>query len=274
MHRPLLFLIYLTSAQLYSQSASTLLGARAAGMGYASATVQDEWSFFNNIAGLAGIKEKAFAATYEVRPNLPSANRLGALFAMPFSFGSTGFGVFKFGNDVYSEQIIALGYANQIGKTSLGARISYIQYKAEGYGTHGALGINVGGITQITPQIAVGAWIQNINQPKIDFADKEKAPVKLLLALSFKASEKFFVVTELEKDVLYKTLWKTGMEYAVHKKFFARAGFNIQPNSFFIGVGYNGARIKIDYALQSFTQIGASHQASASYRIGKKPKEK
>jgi hypothetical protein len=250
-----------------AQSTSALMGAGAAGMGYASATLTDKWAFFNNIAGLARVKDRSLATSYEVRPSLPGGNRMCAVFTTPFSFGAPAVGVFRFGDDVYSEQIISVGFANQIGNTSLGAKFSYIQYRAEGFGTHAAIGLNVGGITQLTPKISIGAWIQNINQPKINFADKEKAPVKLLAALSFSPSEKFTVVTEIEKDVLYDPLWKTGMEYTIHKKFLVRAGFNVHPNAVFLGVGFHGSRIDIDYALQSLTLFSASHQASASYRF-------
>jgi hypothetical protein len=268
MRHYLVILFALASLHVGGQSASSLLGARAAGMGYASATLTDEWAFFSNVAGLANIKEKTVASTFEVRPALPGGNRMGAVLTLPFSFGTTGLGVFRFGDALYSEQMLSVGFANRIGNTSLGAKLSYIQYRAEGFGTHGAIGLNVGGITQLTPQFSIGAWIQNINQPKINFADKEKAPVKLLAALAFRPSDKFLLITELEKDVLYRPLWKTGMEYAIHKKFLARAGFNIHPNAIFMGVGFHSTRIKIDYALQSLTQLGASHQASASYRFG------
>lgn len=254
-------------SQLPAQSSSTLLGARAAGMGYASATMQDEWAIFNNVAGLANVDERIVATAYELRPALPGANRAGVLAAMPFSFGVTGLGVFRFGSELYSEQIISLAFAHQIGKTSLGGCLNYIQYKAEGFGTHSALGLNVGGITRLTSQLSIGAWIQNLNQPKVNFSEKEQAPVKLTAALSFKATEKFTVVTEVEKDVIYTPIWKTGMEYVIHQKFFARVGFNVNPNAMFLGIGFQSWRIKIDYACQSLTQLGASHQASATYRL-------
>ncbi len=267
MRKTLFLSLTFLTIQLEAQSVSTLLGARAAGMGYASATLNDEWAFFNNIAGLAKVNESMGGCVLDVHPALSGGNRMGAMFTMPFSFGTSAVGLFRFGDDLYSEQMISAGFANQIGNTSLGAKLSYIQYRAEGFGTHGALGINIGGITQLTKQISIGAWIQNINQPKINFGDREKAPVKLLAALSFKPSEKFIVVSEIEKDVLYRALWKTGMEYAIHEKFFARAGFNVHPNAMFLGVGFKSWRIKIDYAIQSFTQLGASHQASASFRF-------
>jgi hypothetical protein len=267
-------LIVFTLSNLNGQSVSKLIGAKPAGLGYATATLQNEWAIFNNIAGLATIEESYFAATYEVRPSLTAGNRFGALASMPFSFGKIGLGAFRFGDDIYSEQLVSLGFANQIGNTSVGARISYIQYNAEGFGTHGTVGFDFGGITRITRQLYIGAWIQNLNQPKLRFNNEEKVPVKLYAALGFSPSEKFTVVTELEKDILYPVIWKSGMEYTIHKKFFVRAGFNLNPNAFFAGLGFQSWRIKIDYALQSFTQFNATHQASASYRIYKINKSK
>lgn len=255
-----------------AQSASTLFGARAAGMGNASGTLQDEWSFFNNIAGLSGTKNTMVSSSFEARASTPGANRLGALATLPFSFGVGGLGVFRFGDDVYSEQQISVGFANKIGKTSLGARLSYLQYRAMGFGTRGVLGLNIGGITQLTPQLSIGAWIQNINQPKLNFNDAEKAPVKLLASLAFKPADKFLLTTEIEKDILYQPLWKTGMEYWIHKKIATRMGFNVNPGAAFFGIGFHSWRIKVDYAWQSFTALGSSHQASASYRINKADK--
>lgn len=271
MVKRLVSLLLVVPCMCFAQSISTQLGARAAGMGYASATLLDEWSFFNNIAGLAETKNMAVASAFEARA-LPGANRMGALATLPFSFGVGAVGIFRFGDDVYSEQFVSAGFANKIGKTSLGVRIGYLQYRAAGFGTRGALSINVGGITQLTPKLTIGAWIQNINQPKINFNDTEKAPVKLLAALAFKPADKFLLTTEIEKDVLYQPLWKTGMEYWIHKKIAARMGFNINPGSAFFGVGFQSWRIKIDYALQSFTTLGPSHQASATYRINKTEK--
>ena len=243
------------------------MGASVAGMGNITSTEQNEWSVFNNIAGLAGMPDWRASASYEVRPALTAANRFAVLTAIPTTLGVFGTGIFRFGDDLYNEQQVSVGFANRIGNTSLGGRISYIQYHAEGFGTHGVVGLDFGGITRLTPQLYIGAWIQNLNQPTLNFNQEEKAPVKLYATFGFLPTEKFRLVTELEKDILYPSIWKTGMEYTVHKKLFVRTGFNLNPNAFFLGIGFNSWKIKIDYSLQSITQLNATHQASASYRL-------
>ena len=39
------------------QNVSTLMGARSNGLAHISAALYDEWSFFNNIGGLAKVKD-------------------------------------------------------------------------------------------------------------------------------------------------------------------------------------------------------------------------
>ena len=53
-----------------AQSVSTLVGARAAGMGYTSSVLVDETALFNNVGALAENKKPASFFTYEARPAL------------------------------------------------------------------------------------------------------------------------------------------------------------------------------------------------------------
>ena len=60
------------------QSVSTLMGARANGLGYASACLQDEWGLFNNVAGLSTLEHPSAFSTYDWQPSIPLGNRMAA----------------------------------------------------------------------------------------------------------------------------------------------------------------------------------------------------
>src|SRR5882762_11163621 len=98
-----------------AQSSSTVMGARAAGLGYTSVVLKDEWAIFNNVAGLAGLHQVSTAFAYEVRPALTGANRIAASIAAPSKIGTLGIGIFRFGDEVYSEHLLSFGVGNQIG---------------------------------------------------------------------------------------------------------------------------------------------------------------
>ena len=126
-------LLLLLGEKTTAQNASTTMGARSASMGNSSAMLSDEWSLFNNIGGLAKVTETITAFSFEAKPALPGSSRMAATYSAPLKFGSLGVGVFKFGDNVYSEQILTTGYSNQFGIASLGMKLNYIQYRAEGF---------------------------------------------------------------------------------------------------------------------------------------------
>ena len=257
-----------------AQSVSTLMGARGAGIGYASATLRDEWSLLNNVGGLSSADQVSSSFAYEAMPALMGANRTAAVFSLPVKVGVVGVALFRFGDDLYNEQIISAGYSNKFGIASLGLKVNYIQYRAEGFGTRNAVSLNFGGIAQITPQILVGAYIVNLNQPRLSSIDKERLPTKLVAGLSFKPIERIILVTEIEKDLEYDPTVKGGIEYQVHKKVCVRTGFNFHPSTAFFGLGFLIRKIKIDYALQYTIGLSGAHQASAIYRFETKKKKR
>lgn len=249
------------------QSSFTLMGARAAGLGYTSAVLDDEWALFNNVAGIAGVGQASTAFAFEVRPALTGANRTAASIVVPAKIATVGVGLFRFGDEVYSQQVLSFGVGNKIGNSSLGVKTNYIQYQAEGFGTTTALTVDFGGITRITPQFSVGAYITNLTQSKLMSSDDDRLPTKLVVGLGFRPTEKIAIGTEIEKDINYGATWRSGLEYSIYRKVFFRTGFNLNPDAAYFGLGAQKKNLKFDYGIRFNLLTGTSHQASAIYRI-------
>jgi hypothetical protein len=257
----------------YAQSVSTLIGARQAGVGYASSALADEWGLFNNIGGIGKIKQQSVAFAYEAVPSLIGANRVAAVWNATTKWFNTGLGAFRFGDAIYSEQVLSAGIGNQFGITSLGVKVNYIQYRAEGFGTQSTVSVDFGGITELTKQLSIGAYITNLTQASLPTRDGDRLPTKLTLGLGITPSEKVFITTEIEKDLDYKPTWRTGLEYSVYKSVFVRTGFQLNPSTPFFGLGYKKKNLKIDYAIRFNQLAGTAHQASAIYLITSKSKK-
>ncbi len=269
----LLFVLVITKVT-NAQSISTLMGARAAGMGYASSGLADEWALFNNVGGIGSQDFLSTAVAYEIRAQLTNANRMAFAFNSPIRWGVASLGAFRFGDDLYSEQIISAGFGNKFGIASLGAKVNYIQYRAEGFGTNHAFSLDFGGIAQLTDKLSIGAYITNLNQASMsnDY-QSERLPTKLTAGLTFKPLENILITTELDKDLDYAATWRTGLEYSFKEKFFFRTGFNLKPQTGFFGIGMRKKNLHADYAIQFNSLTGASHQASACYRISRTEKK-
>jgi hypothetical protein len=259
----LLFLIHSSGAQ----TSAGLIGARSMSIGYASACLSDEWSVFNNVAGLAKVKDPAAAFTYHAFPYFIPFNRMAATVVVPVSIGVSAVGVYRFGDALYNEQILSCGFANTMGLASLGVKLNYIQYHIEGFGSTRALSVSAGGIATLTPAFSVGAHIININQPVLTKQGDETLPAIMVLGFGFKVSGQVFIASEIEKDLSYALRWKTGLEYRLHKKFTLRTGFNINPDAAFLGFGCKAKKFLLDYGLQWSMNTGVNHQAGVCYRF-------
>ncbi len=261
------FIFFAINAPCFSQNVAT--GARAMGVANATAALHDRWAIINNPAGAADQKETVAAFSYQAVPYVKGFDRMAATILLPLSIGCVGFGVHRFGDDLYNEQFITLGYANTLGIASLGVKINYLEYHAETFGTGRAFGVTFGGIAKITPAFFIGAFAMNINQPRIGKSDQH-VPARLATAIGLKLSENFFFTSEIEKDLEHDALLKAGAEYIAHKKFVARTGFNVNPQSFFAGAGFKLTKFNMDYAVQLQRQLGLSHQASVIWIMRKK----
>jgi hypothetical protein len=247
------------------------MGAEAMGLGNSSTCLFNEWSITSNVAGLAETESLTAAAAYSLYPSFTPFDRKAITVVTPLFNGGFGASIFHFGDELYNEQIISAGYANSLGLASLGAKVNYIQYQAENFGTRGVFTVSLGGIAKITPRFFVGSFISNVNQPNIGGdGSVESIPTRMYLGLAWKPAEKTFLTTEVEKDLDAELLFKGGIEYKLHKKFTARTGFNINPNAAFIGSSFHARKLKFAYAAQYHMQLGLSHQVSLSIQARKK----
>ena len=243
------------------------MGARAEGMGNASACLRDVWSITNNIAGLASMRGATAGFSYQAIPSAPFLNRMAAVFALPVKPGVAGLGVFRFGDDLYNEHVLSAGFANTFGLALLGLRVNYVQYKANRLGTTTALTASFGGIATITPELLFGAHILNINQPIIDESTGERVPTKLHAAIAFIPSDKLTLATEIEKHLRYRAVLKAGIEYEAFKKITFRSGFNLHPQASYLGVGFKPRKFTLDYGVQLTQAFGLTHQAAVTYQF-------
>ena len=241
------------------------MGARAHGIGYTSACLSDVWSLTNNIGGLAGLDVPAAAVSYNAIPSFKAFNRMAAVFAVPAPSGVAGVSAFRFGDDLYNEQLVSLGYANSFGLASLGLKVNYIQYRAEGMGTHTAFTLSFGGIATITPNLFFGAHIVNINQPVINETTGETVPTTLAAGMALKLSDKLMISGEVEKHLAYPPIIKAGMEYKVVKKIIFRTGLNLNPQAAFFGMGFTVKRLELSYAMQTDRVFSFIHQATVTF---------
>jgi hypothetical protein len=252
-----------------AQSSATIISAPAMGLANASSCLSNEWSLFNNIGGLSKVEAITTSFSQYSVPSFKPFGKIAAVCAVPLDFGVTAAGFYRSGDSQYNEQLLSLGFSNQFGLASLGLKVNYVQYKADGFGARTALTVSFGGLAEITPKFFVGASIENLNQPKLSSDTGERIQSRFTVGTGFKLTEKLLAITEIEKDVINSPVLKAGVQYQLNAKVIARTGFNFNPQSAFGGLGFRLPKFQLDYAIQFHEYFGTAHQATVSLRLPK-----
>lgn len=262
------FLMFLCFEVIQGQSVSPFIDAKGLGMGGVYSTLTDESSILNNAGALAFADRTGIIVSSEISPLLPGANRSAVGIVMPVHWGTLGMSFYRFGDDVYSEQIASIGYGNKLGIGSLGVRVNAIQYRSSNANVRTGVSVDFGGVTQIIPGLFVVAFGTNLSQTNL--TGQEVLPSRLLAGMRYEPNSSWVIATEVEKDLLYAASWRLGIEHGMRNRIFFRTGIGLHPYSYNWGIGGRRNKIKADVAMAYSQAIGWRIQASAICAIRSK----
>jgi hypothetical protein len=256
-----------------AQNDNPPLGARAVGMGNAAVTVADVWSLSNNVAGIAELKSPEIAAYAENRFLMRALSTVAVQGVYSFGkFGTAGAELYRFGDDLYSEQRIGLGFGHKLGMVSLGLKADVIQvsFHDDGTGESGSkktVALSFGGQATLIPELVFGAHVYNFNQAKMAAYQDERIPTVMKAGVSYRPTPKLMVNAETEKNIDLKADFKAGAEYQLLDKFAVRSGFSTLSESFSYGASFTARQFRVDYAMGGLvSDLGISNHLSVSYK--------
>ncbi len=259
------FITLLITTYTLAQDGKFNFGSRSSGMAGASVTHEDQYSLFNNIGGLAKVEDHKFFAGYQNRYGISEFQVIGAGIIYASDIGNAGIGFFKFGDDLFSQQRLHLAIGNKFQQVSLGVGVDLLQYQVATVGTRQTIAIQFGGIAEIIPQLHFGAHIFNINQAKLVDKTREKVPTIMKAGISYRSDSELIINLEVEKDLEFNEVIKTGIEYQIVEGVFIRTGISTQPLLSAFGVGFHPKNLQFDYSYLGNAKLGAVHEISFSF---------
>lgn len=250
-----------------AQLSQVPIGAKAMGMGAASATLQDSWAIFNNVAGMAESTHLAAGFAYNYPYGLQELSTAAAHVVVPNNYGIFGLGVANFGDKLFNEQKVSLGYARNIANVGFGVRLNYHQFSAQNYGSRSAPSLDLGSSLQLTKNIYLGTSILNILRAKIADFEDERIPTVIKIGISYRPTEKLILNLDASKDIDFDPVINAGVSYELINNLFIRTGISTDPTITYFGVGMKLKKFDIDYALSNHQVLGISQQLSILMNI-------
>ena len=236
-------------------------------MGGVSSATANEWSIFNNPAGLIANTGISGILSYQTIFNFAPFNTVVAGVNAETPWGHAAFGVYRFGDEIFSNQMASLGFAQKIGIMSLGAKANVLQYNIDGFGKRSVFIAEMGALAQFTPELNFGVHVYNFTQAVIAIESQEKVPTIIRMALNYRPEEALNLFIEGEKNVEDKPDLRLGMAYSIIENLWLRTGFSTQTNRHSFGAGFKFSGFTIDYAIRSNRSTGATHNFGLTYQI-------
>ncbi|MFT4833771.1 MAG: hypothetical protein ACI8WP_000528 [Flavobacteriaceae bacterium] len=264
-----LLLILAAPLLVSAQDGRFTMGGRHTALSGTSVTLDDGWAIFNNPGALGDLEESTVMVTYRNRYNIEGFHVRGGGAVYHHRLFNVGAKFYKFGDDIFSQQIFGLVLANRIQMVSLGAGFNIIQTYVEGLNTRRAAVLELGGTAALSEQLVLGAHLFNFKHGQVH-------PTTMKAGLSFRPIDVIMLNVELEKQIDTPEIFKAGLEYAILPSLFIRTGLHVQGNEVnqssvngTYGLGFLIKGFVIDYAFTN-EPLGMVHEISLSYRILKK----
>ena len=240
------------------------------GLGAYSTQHTDVFSFVNNQASLAQIKNATFGVYGERRFLLTATSSYTAALALPSKMGNFGLNIKYAGFKNFNENQIGLAYARSLGpKVDVGVQFNYYGYRVPSYNSANTVNVEIGAIVHLTEKLNAGVHVYNPIGGKFSKTD-EKLTAAYKFGLGYDASDRFFVSAELVKEQDYPVNVNMGVQYQFEKLLFARAGIATASSAAYAGVGIAWSSFRLDVSGSYHPQLGLSPGLLLIMDIGKK----
>ncbi len=253
---------------LWSQLAGTPPnGAVSIGLGDIVSIGSEDWSIFNNPAGLANISEMSGIVGYQTILDFSPFNSVFAGINFPSNIGTLGLGASKFGDELFNTQMLHLALAQKIGIVNLGFKTAIQQLYIDGFAKRSVLVSEIGAITNLGPELSLGTHIYNFTQSNISRDIREKIPVIIRVSLDYQPKDELNLYAELEKDVDLDPIIKFGLAYRLIEPLVLRTGISPTTNRHSFGGSLVLKKFTIDYGLRSGQGVRILHSIGIIYSL-------
>lgn len=248
--------------------AQAVLGARELAVGQATTALpHSPWAIFANPAMM--LEKKTTVSFFGVRYfGLAEITDLAVSLIYPTKIGVLAAGAHRYGNDLFNENRLRTGYKNSIRGFHYGLILNYSHVvQGGGYGSAGALGIDIGIAASILPALWIAAKAVNINQPTYGSRNDEALPRNLSVGFSYRLSDIALFSTELFKDVRFPMAYRGGAEVNIIGGLMGRAGITTAPRTFSAGFGYLGSSWSANVAVQRHENSVLGYSPAIDFKI-------
>lgn len=263
-----LTLLCLFNFYIYSAFEPLPAGARINGMGMtALASSNDPFQSMLNPAMLGHCHSFSTGIHYTRLFGLKELSRATCIIEIGSPFGGFSLGGQTFGDLIYKETIMHLGWGHPISPSfCVGCLLNTGQLTIKDYHSTMAVWFDAGMLYSFSNSLTLGVAVSNANQARIGQA-RDPIPQTTGIGFAYTPVTGILIMLEAHKDVRFPLEIHGGLEVIPISCLMLRCGFIDNPQSISFGIGIQNGKIRIDYAFMFHPVLGATHHASVSFSM-------
>ena len=272
MTKPFLILVFLSiHFAINGQTVRRPVGAVYTGLGAYSNNHVDVFSFSNNQASLAQMKNASVGTYGERRFMLNELSLYQFAVAVPTNSGNFGVHAGYYGFSDYNESQMGLAYARKLGnKVDIGVQFNYNGIQLSGYGNSSAVNFEIGTVFHLTDKLNAGFHTYNPIGGKYGKNSEEKLASVYTVGLGYEASDNFLISAEIEKEENQTVNVNGGIQYKILPQFMIRAGIVTNTSILYGGASLFLKSFRLDVVASYHPQLGVTPGLLLIYDFKKK----
>jgi hypothetical protein len=228
------------------------------GQGAYSYHFVDVFAANTNQAALARLPVMSAGVYAERRFMQEGLNSYSAAVGLPVRSGGLGITANYQGSAAYNESQVGIGYGKKLGQVDLGVRFCYSMMQAAGYGSDGAVTVELGSIWHITDKVHTGIHVYNPAGGKFGKQGQEQLARIYKMGLGYEVSENLLLTAEMVKEEDRPVNVYAGLQYVLDSRFFLRGGVSTAIATPWLAAGWAWKNIRADITASYHPQLGVT----------------
>lgn len=245
------------------------VGARSMALGGIRSGIEDAWSAANNPAGLAGQEKYAVAINLDQRYLMAEMGFYSATGTIPAGKGCLGITTVVSGNASFYRQRAIIGYGMSFGERLMtGISLEYdYQTCGQEYPSLHQVSYALGTFVVLSPKVSLA--FSTFNPFRLYYKNRDYSTLSSIFDLGFiyHYAPVLSIYTEIEKDLDFPMVFKTGIECQARNNVFLQGGISLFPAGYSFGAAYRSHRFLLEISSSYHQYLGFSPAISLQYEI-------
>ncbi|PWJ42564.1 hypothetical protein [Sediminitomix flava] len=272
--RPLFLTIFLLwSSYIFAQQYEINAGAESSGMGFSALSNKNVWAVFHNLSQVSRLNGVQIGVSTSLLYQQLGFQSSQLSIIYPLKDNAIGVGLHRFGDGLYNEQLITIGWSQLLGNVSIGIQSNLVQFHVRewinqlSYSFDASVSLPLSSFVEA--QLLVKNFTFNTPKANLDSFIQSEFYSSIHFGLGLKPTDNIILQPKIAYRSDQQMFFNFGGEFQLSEAVIIRTGYSNKPSKYHFGWSIFLKKVNVAYALITHPFLKTSHQLSLSTSFSK-----